>query len=157
MLFGGTFDPAYVVSISGLSSHLQPTTNKRNAALIQKHLEEAIGVSPSRGLLKFIPVAEDCLASGGMTVSGEMEMAEKGLVSGGGTVNGGLPLSKTTPRTGTEEGKGILSMRKSSGRMKLNVKVRALVNCPETTQNADQDGRNLCPTSGKQQWPAQSQ
>ncbi|KAK3391969.1 hypothetical protein B0T20DRAFT_69986 [Sordaria brevicollis] len=122
MLFGGTFDPAYVVSISALPSHLQPTTNKRNAALIQKHLEEAIGVSPSRGLLKFIPVAEDCLASGGITVSGEMEMAEKGLGSGGGVANVGLTLSKTSSGIGTEEGKSILSMRKSSGRMKLNVK-----------------------------------
>ncbi|KAK1781550.1 hypothetical protein QBC45DRAFT_48411 [Copromyces sp. CBS 386.78] len=132
MLFGGTFDPAYVISVSALPSHLQPTTNKRNAALIQKHLEEAIGVSPPRGLLKFIPVPEDCLASGGITVSGEMEIAEKGVVSGDG-----LPLSKTvTPGgTGIEEGGSILSMKKSRGRMKLNVK-KSLANFKQATTAA---------------------
>lgn len=78
-------------------------------------------MSPSRGLLKFIPVPEDCLASGGMTVSGEMEMAEKGAIAGDG-----LPLSRSfTPGvTGTEEGGSLLSMKKSKGRMTLNVKVR---------------------------------
>ncbi|KAA8628991.1 hypothetical protein SMACR_06447 [Sordaria macrospora] len=129
MLFGGTFDPAYVISVSALPSHLQPTTNKRNAALIQKHLEEAIGVNPSRGLLKFVPVPEDCLASGGITVSGEMEMAEKGVISGDG-----LPLSKTFMPGGTEtkEGESILSMKKSRGRMKLNVK-KSLANFKQAT------------------------
>ena len=132
MLFGGTFDPAYVISISALPSHLQPTTNKRNAALIQKHLEEAIGVGPSRGLLKFIPVAEDCLASGGTTVSGEMEMAEKGVVFTGA---GGLPGAE-----GTEEG-SILSMKKSEGRMKLNVKVSTYGTPP---WRLDEDGNAKC-------------
>jgi hypothetical protein len=73
MLFGGTFDPAYVMSIFALSSQLQPMTNKRNAALIQKHMEEAIGVVPSRGFLRFIPTLEEDTARNGKTLAGEID------------------------------------------------------------------------------------
>jgi hypothetical protein len=49
MFWGGSFDPAYVMSVSALPSQLQPTTNRRNAALIQRHMEETLGVRPARG------------------------------------------------------------------------------------------------------------
>ncbi|EGZ71607.1 hypothetical protein NEUTE2DRAFT_64298 [Neurospora tetrasperma FGSC 2509] len=68
MLFGGTFDPAYVISVSTLPSHLQSTTNKRNAALIQKHMEEAIGsqqtsVVPNKLKPKLKPVATTAIVN----------------------------------------------------------------------------------------------
>ncbi|EAA28030.2 hypothetical protein GE21DRAFT_4698 [Neurospora crassa] len=149
MLFGGTFDPAYVVSVSTLPSHLQSTTNKRNAALIQKHMEEAIGVSPARGLLKFIPVAEDCLANGGMTVSGEMEMAEKGVVFGSAGSDG-VPLSKTiTPGAGAEESGSILLSKKSRGRLKLDVK-KSLANFRQATTAPEPEPADLCRTQQTQ-------
>lgn len=81
LLFGGTFDPAYVMSVYALSSQLQPTTNKRNAALIQRHMEEALGVPPSRGFLRFIPVMEEHSAWKGKTVAGEIDDLEKGLAN----------------------------------------------------------------------------
>jgi len=56
---------------------LQPTTNKRNAALIQKHMEEAIGVAPSRGSVRFVPAAEENIACSGKTVAGEIDDLER--------------------------------------------------------------------------------
>lgn len=81
LLFGGTFDPAYVMSVYALPSQLQPTTNKRNAALIQRHMEEALGVAPSRGFLRFIPVMEEHSAWKGKTIAGEIDDLEKGLAN----------------------------------------------------------------------------
>jgi len=77
MCFGGTFDPAYVMSLHALAPELQPTTNRRNAALIQKHMHEAIEVPPSRGVLRFVAAAEENLAHNGKTTAGEMEDAAR--------------------------------------------------------------------------------
>lgn len=77
MLFGGSFDPAYVMSVMALPSQLLPTTNKRNAALIQKHMEEAIGVTPARGIVRFVPTGEENLACNGKTMAGEIDELEK--------------------------------------------------------------------------------
>ncbi|KAL2181607.1 Tautomerase/MIF superfamily [Thermothelomyces heterothallicus CBS 202.75] len=78
LLFGGSFDPAYAMAVRALPSQLQPTTNKRNAALLQRHMEEALGVAPSRGVLRFVPIPEEHLACGGKTVAGEIEEMEVG-------------------------------------------------------------------------------
>ena len=45
MLLGGSFEPTYMLTINALPVQLQPTTNKRNAALIQTFMAESIGVS----------------------------------------------------------------------------------------------------------------
>jgi len=78
MFFGGSFDPAYVMSVFALPSQLLPTTNKRNAALIQKHMEETLGVGPARGFLRFVPVQEEHLACNGKTVAAEIDELERG-------------------------------------------------------------------------------
>ncbi|KAK0646498.1 Tautomerase/MIF superfamily [Cercophora newfieldiana] len=77
MFFAGSFDAAYVMTISALPSQLLPTTNKRNAALIQKHMEEAIGVLPKRGLLRFVPTQEENMANNGKTMAGEIDELER--------------------------------------------------------------------------------
>ncbi len=73
MFFGGSFDPAYVMTVYALPSQLLPTTNKRNAALMQKYMEETLGVNPDRGFLRFVPTGEEHLARGGKTMAGEIE------------------------------------------------------------------------------------
>ncbi|KAK4043964.1 Tautomerase/MIF superfamily [Parachaetomium inaequale] len=78
MFWGGSFDPAYVMAVSALPAQLQPTTNKRNAALIQRHMEETLGVAPARGLLRFVPVREEHLACNGRTMAGEIDELERG-------------------------------------------------------------------------------
>jgi hypothetical protein len=83
IFFGGSLDPAYVMSVFALPSQLLPTTNKRNAALIQRHMEETLGVSPARGLLRFVPVQEEHLACNGKTMAGEIDELENGVCEGG--------------------------------------------------------------------------
>lgn len=109
MLYGGSFDPAYVMAIFALPSQLQPTTNKRNAALIQKHMEEVLGVGATRGLLRFVPTSEEDLASNGNTVAGDIDNLERSL-SGSSKQNVG------------DDGASLGSKR-SKTRNKLSVKV----------------------------------
>ncbi|KAK4146248.1 Tautomerase/MIF superfamily [Dichotomopilus funicola] len=98
MFFAGSFEPAYTMSVAALATQLQPTTNKRNAALIQRHMAETLGVPPERGLVRFVPVQEVHLACGGKTVAGEVEELERkggwpGTVDEGECGNaGGSPL-----------------------------------------------------------------
>jgi hypothetical protein len=72
LLYGGSFEPAYMMTISTLSSHLQPATNKRNAAMLQRYLDETLRIPPTRGCLKFIPLGEENLAHGGLTMAGHL-------------------------------------------------------------------------------------
>ncbi|KAK0736956.1 Tautomerase/MIF superfamily [Apiosordaria backusii] len=111
MLFGGTFDPAYVMSIFALPSQLLPTTNKRNTALIQKHMEEAIGVVPARGFLRFVPTKEEHLACNGNTMAGEIDELEKTIYGVG--LGGGAKVA-------LDEAQGAIS-RGLKGRKKLSV------------------------------------
>jgi len=77
MLFGGNFDPAYTLTITALGSQLQPVTNKRNASLLAKVMEEALGVVPNRGIIRFLAIPEENLATDGRTIAGEIEELEK--------------------------------------------------------------------------------
>ncbi|KAM0248544.1 hypothetical protein ACHAQJ_009420 [Trichoderma viride] len=75
LFFGGSSHPAYILTITALPSEIQPATNKRNAAVLQKHMEAILGVPPSRGMVRFIPVIEECLAWGSKTVAGRISDA----------------------------------------------------------------------------------
>lgn len=77
LLFAGTFDSAYILTITALPSQIQSTTNKRNAALLQTFMTESLGVSADRGIVRFSPVAEENLATNGTTVLGEIENLRK--------------------------------------------------------------------------------
>ncbi|KAI1085871.1 Tautomerase/MIF [Whalleya microplaca] len=80
MMFGGSFDPAYTLTIHALPSLVQPTTNKRNALLIQRHMQESLGVVMSRGYLRFVATPEENVAIGGKTVAAEIEDSNKAAV-----------------------------------------------------------------------------
>ena len=86
LLIGGTLEPAYSVAVHMLASLSagQVATNKRNAALLQRHLGEALGVSSGRGLIRYVGVPEECLARGGQTVAGEMAEQRQGISEDGG-------------------------------------------------------------------------
>lgn len=77
LLHAGSFEPAYILTISAIPSQVQPTTNKRNAALIQSFMADALSVSPERGIIRFVAVPEENLASNGATIAGEIERMEK--------------------------------------------------------------------------------
>ncbi|KAI4255097.1 MAG: hypothetical protein LQ352_002726 [Teloschistes flavicans] len=73
LLFAGSFDSAYILTITALPAHLQPVTNKRNAVMIQTFMSDSLGVSPDRGIIRFNPISEEYLAHNGTTVLGEIE------------------------------------------------------------------------------------
>ncbi|KAH7041309.1 uncharacterized protein B0I36DRAFT_21690 [Microdochium trichocladiopsis] len=77
LMFGGSFDSAYTLTIHTLPSLTQPITNKRNAALIQRHFEDKLGVNPSRGYVRFVPTPGDEVACGGRTLTADPEELDK--------------------------------------------------------------------------------
>jgi hypothetical protein len=60
------------MKIEALTRDMQPAANKRNIALFQRYMEQALGIPASRGYLRFVPVAEDCAGWKGNTVAGEI-------------------------------------------------------------------------------------
>ncbi|KAM0454024.1 hypothetical protein ACHAO4_004772 [Trichoderma viride] len=75
LFFGGSSHPAYILTITALPSEVQPATNKRNTAVLQKHMEAILRVPPSRGMVRFVPTTEECLAWGSKTVAGRISDA----------------------------------------------------------------------------------
>lgn len=73
IFFAGTFEPAYVITVSALAPYLQPMTNRRNAYLLSEHLEEALGVPSTRGLIRFSALPEEDVALSGRTLAQSLE------------------------------------------------------------------------------------
>ncbi|KAF1811444.1 Tautomerase/MIF [Eremomyces bilateralis CBS 781.70] len=73
LILGGSFEPGYLLTITACPSLLQPATNKRNVALLQKYLTDLLGVSADRGIIKFVAIPDECLAISGRTVRSEIE------------------------------------------------------------------------------------
>ncbi|USP80263.1 hypothetical protein yc1106_07537 [Curvularia clavata] len=112
LLLGGSFEPTYFLTISALPAQVQPTTNKRNAALIQTFMAESIGVPSDRGIIKFVPIAEESLAINGMTILGEIERLERQQAEENG-------VSNVTKRVSTKNSRKF-SMGKSKSNMQLS-------------------------------------
>ncbi len=111
MCFGGSFDPAYVMSVFALPCELQPATNRRNAAVIQRHMHESLGVLPSRGLLRFVSTPEENMATNGKTIAGEMDDLANPKDGGKTTAAG-------------DESNDTAASRRSKSTRRLSVKVR---------------------------------
>ncbi|KAL8860843.1 MAG: hypothetical protein Q9178_002873 [Gyalolechia marmorata] len=77
LLFAGTFDSAYIMTITALPSQIQPTTNKRNAVMMQTFMADSLGVTPERGVVRFVGISEEYLATNGNTVLGDIENLSK--------------------------------------------------------------------------------
>ncbi|KAL9116220.1 MAG: hypothetical protein Q9227_000591 [Pyrenula ochraceoflavens] len=73
IIFAGNDEPAYLLTVTALSSEITPTKNKRITALTQDFLSEVIGIPSRRGVIRFVPIAEHDLATNGMTTLGEIE------------------------------------------------------------------------------------
>jgi hypothetical protein len=76
LIFRGSFEPAYVFNISAAESHCQRATNARNSAVVQRFLSEVLDVPEDRGIVRFQPTRNDCLATCGRTVASEIATAE---------------------------------------------------------------------------------
>lgn len=77
LILGGSFEPAYILTVTALPVQIQPTTNKRNAALIQSFMSDTLGVTPDRGIIRFQTIPEENMAISGRTILGEIERLEK--------------------------------------------------------------------------------
>ncbi|MBE7182178.1 MAG: hypothetical protein INR71_13415, partial [Terriglobus roseus] len=77
LCLGGSFQPAYILTITALPSLIQPATNKRNAALMQSFMSDVLSVSPDRGIIRFTPIAEESMAINGRTILAEIEKLER--------------------------------------------------------------------------------
>ncbi|ROW12326.1 hypothetical protein VMCG_00243 [Cytospora schulzeri] len=73
IFFAGTFEPAYIVTVSALAPYVQPVTNRRNAYLLSEHLEESLGVPSPRGLIRFTALPEEDVALNGKTMAQVLE------------------------------------------------------------------------------------
>lgn len=94
IFYGGTFEPAYIAKISALAPYVQPTTNRRNAHVLSEHLEDALGVSPSRGVITFRALPEENVACGGNTIAQALDDSTEGGTSNGmGAIDEGKAAS----------------------------------------------------------------
>ncbi|KAF2197715.1 Tautomerase/MIF [Delitschia confertaspora ATCC 74209] len=84
LLLAGSFEPTYILTLTALPVHVQATTNKRNASLLQTFLSETLGVHPERGIIKFMAIPEDNFATNGNTILGEIERLEREQVDESG-------------------------------------------------------------------------
>ncbi|KAF1947541.1 Tautomerase/MIF [Clathrospora elynae] len=125
LLLGGSFEPTYILIINALPVQVQPTTNKRNAALIQNFMAESIGVSPERGIVKFVSISEENLAMNGMTILGEVERLERQQAEETGS-NIKRVMTKSS-RKSSAISKAKSSMQLSRGPSKANTGARAVI------------------------------
>jgi hypothetical protein len=124
LLLGGSFEPTYILTINALPVQVQPTTNKRNAALIQTFMTESIGVSPDRGIIKFVPIAEESLAMNGMTILGEIERLERQQAEETGS-NIKRAMTKSSRKSAVAKAKS--SMQLSRGLSKADAGARTVI------------------------------
>lgn len=75
--FGGVRDPAYLITVSGLASMFAPLTNVRTTALLQSEMREVLAVPDKRGIVRYVPIKEENLATGGTTMKAVIENLER--------------------------------------------------------------------------------
>ncbi|KAF2194523.1 Tautomerase/MIF [Zopfia rhizophila CBS 207.26] len=116
ILLGGSFDPTYVLTITALPVQVQPTTNKRNAAMLQSFLSETIGVTSDRGIVKFMAIQEDSLAINGNTLLSEIERLERHQAEENG---GGLKraLTKNSRRSAVAKSKSSIQLSRNNSKV----------------------------------------
>ena len=89
-----------MLTISALPSQLLPTTNKRNAALLQTFMADSLGVAPARGVIKFNRIPDEDMAFNGTTVLGQIENLSK--IAGTESPKPSVTLSPFPQRTNSK-------------------------------------------------------
>lgn len=110
LLLAGSFEPTYLLTITALPVQLQPTTNKRNAALIQTFLSESLGVPLDRGIIKFVPIQDVCIATNGTTILGEIESLERQMGEENGVMRA---LTKSSKRSAVTKAKSSFQLTRN--------------------------------------------
>jgi uncharacterized protein (UPF0276 family) len=123
------------MNITALSSQLQPVTNKRNSAMLGKAIEESLGVSPNRGIIRFIPIAEENYATDGKTLAGEMEEFERDRMDDPSALHRGLSRA-----SGKGRKKSLKSLRKLKSNLHLHPRHEAI-----TPPSSGRDASHMLP------------
>ncbi|KAK2749985.1 hypothetical protein FQN55_002703 [Onygenales sp. PD_40] len=77
LMFGSSYDPAYLATVSALPCSVAPITNLRHTVLIQAAIHDILGIPGNRGVLKFESMAEENFATNGATIKDEIEQLER--------------------------------------------------------------------------------
>lgn len=107
LLFGGSFEPAYLLSVTALPSEIAPSKNKRTTALLQEFLRESTGIAANRGVIRFTPIDESNLGTNGLTALAQMEGLGKGAsddhssIAGSTVTRNGSKRSRKMPKKPT--------------------------------------------------------
>jgi hypothetical protein len=122
LLLGGSFEPTYILTINALPVQMQPTTNKRNAALIQQFMCESIGVTPDRGIIKFVAIQEESLAMNGMTILGDIERLERQHADETGT---GMrrAMTKSSRKSAVSKAKSSMQLARNTSKANAGARV----------------------------------
>lgn len=126
LLLGGTFDSAYMFTITALTSQIQPVTNKRNTALIQAFMTDTLGVSADRGVVRYINVGEEYLGTNGMTVLGEIDNLTKDDNVANSRRPSTVPSDSRRPSTVPSEGRRPSTITLGRGRSRKAPKPKEL-------------------------------
>ena len=86
ILIGGNSEPAYHLTVTALPSEIAATKNKRSAHLIQDFMQESLGIKSKRGVVRFDPIAEENLATNGVTALQEIEQLQRNSVEDEGVL-----------------------------------------------------------------------
>ncbi|KAF1927240.1 Tautomerase/MIF [Didymella exigua CBS 183.55] len=121
LLLGGSFEPTYILTINALPVQLQPTLNKRNAAMIQNFMTESIGVPIDRGIVKFVAIQEEAFAMNGVTILGEIENLERTQAEETGMRRN---MTKSSRRSGVSKAKSSITLSRKTS--KANTKGRTV-------------------------------
>jgi hypothetical protein len=84
--FGNTSLPSYLLKIYALPSAIAPVANIRNTGLIQTALQELLGIAPDQGVVLFLPVPEENLATNGSTAQDAISQLERSEMDSPGLI-----------------------------------------------------------------------
>ena len=77
LIFGGTYEPAYHLTVTALPHLIGPVSNLRNTILIQRTMQDILDIPASRGVVKFEPTTDENLGTNGTTIRDEIVQLEK--------------------------------------------------------------------------------
>lgn len=75
--FGNSTDLAYLMKIFALPDYIAPMTNRRNTTLVQSALQERFYIPPERGVIIYLPVPGENLATNNTTFMDENPLPDQ--------------------------------------------------------------------------------
>lgn len=155
MIFGSnTTLPAYLLKIYALHSCIAPVTNLRNTTLIQVAFEELLGIPPSSGVVIYIPIPEDNLATNGKTVRDEilrLERTDQEDTSSGGlfkTISRGMSRRRLKSSSGNSAPISLPATTSPSTNTPIDVVQSPVRNEAVDEVIADRQGRRISDVAG---------